>query len=174
MIIDAFQKSKFQYICTQYDNEVDKFINKHAQTRINNELFQKHFKYSEPIDMAKNVMNIRDKDENNDLVNKIKSGLKYLKEEIKQMSKEEREIEKPDKIVEIIEGILKFNEQQEGKGIKVLTRNQMHSRLPISLAHLQAGNNLQKKKKEIRQLLYSLYRSKSMTKQVYNNLVKYI
>ena len=48
----------------------------------------------------------------------------------------------------------------------------MLSRLPISLAQLQAGNNSEKLKNEIRQLLYSLYRSKNMTKQVCNNLIK--
>ena len=48
----------------------------------------------------------------------------------------------------------------------------MLSRLPISLAQLQAGNNPNKLKNEIRQLLYSLYHSKNMTKQVYNNLIK--
>ena len=82
------------------------------------------------------------------------------------MSKEEREIEKPDKIVEIVEDILKFNEQQQqsGKGLKILTPNQMLSRLPITLAQLKAGNNSEKLKNEIRQLLYSLYRSKNMTK----------
>ena len=63
---------------------------------------------------------------------------------------------------------------QQGKGIKILTPNQMLSRLPISLAQLKAGNNSEKLKNEIRQLLYSLYRSKNMTKQVYNNLIKYI
>ena len=63
---------------------------------------------------------------------------------------------------------------QEGKGIKILTPNQMLSRLSISLAQLKAGNNSEKLKNEIRQLLYSLYRSKNMTKQVYNNLIKYI
>ena len=47
---------------------------------------------------------------------------------------------------------------QQGKGIKILTPNQMLSRLPISLAQLQAGNNSEKLKNEIRQLLYSLYR----------------
>ena len=50
----------------------------------------------------------------------------------------------------------------------------MFSRLPIALAQLQAGNNSDKLKNEIRQLLYSLYRSKNMTKQVYNNLLNYI
>ena len=47
----------------------------------------------------------------------------------------------------------------------------MLSRLPISLAQLEAGNNFNKLKNEIRQLLYSLYRSKNMTKQVYNNFL---
>ena len=61
---------------------------------------------------------------------------------------------------------------QQGKGVKILTPNQMLSRLPISLAQLKAGNNSEKLKNEIRQLLYSLYRSKNMTKQVYNNLIK--
>ena len=48
----------------------------------------------------------------------------------------------------------------------------MLSRLPISLAQLKAGNNSEKLKNEIRQLLYSLHRSKNMTKQVFNNLIK--
>ena len=111
--------------------------------------------------------------QNNELVNVINSGLKDLKEEIKKMSKEEIEIEKPDEIVRVVEMILDFNKQnQQGKGLKILTPNQMLSRLPISLAQLEAGNNSEKLKTEIRQLLYSLYRSKNITKQVYNNLMK--
>ena len=74
-----------------------------------------------------------------------------------------------------VEMILNFNKQeQEGKGLKILTPNQMLSRLPIALAQLKAGNNSERLKNEIRQLLYSLYRSENMTKQVYNNLVDYI
>ena len=91
------------------------------------------------------------------------------------MSKEERKIKKPDKIVKVVKKILRFNKQnQKGKGLKILTPSQMISRLPITLAELKAGNNSEKIKNEIRQLLYSLYRSKNMTKQVYNNLIKYI
>ena len=105
----------------------------------------------------------------------INTGLKGLKEEIEKMSKAEWKIKKPDNIVEIVEGILKFNEQQQsGTGLKILTPSQMLRRLPITLAQLQAGNNSEKLKNEIRQLLYSLYRSKNMTKQVYNNLINYI
>ena len=63
---------------------------------------------------------------------------------------------------------------QQGKGLKILTPNQMLSRLPISLAQLKAGNNSEKLKNEIRQLLYSLYRSKKLTKQIYKSLVDII
>ena len=63
---------------------------------------------------------------------------------------------------------------QQGKGIKILTPNQMLSRLPISLAQLKAGNNSEKLKNEIRQLLDSLHRSKSLTKQIYKSLVDII
>ena len=108
-------------------------------------------------------------------MNVINSGLKELKEQIKEMPKKERKIEKSDKIVKIVKRFLKFNKQkQSGEGIKILTPNQMLSRLSISLPQLEAGNNSNKLKNEIRQLLYSLYRSKNMTKQVYNNLIKYI
>ena len=78
-------------------------------------------------------------------------------------------------IVKFVEDILKFNKQnQQGEGINILTPSQMLSRLPITLAQLKAGNNSEKLKNEIRKLLYSLYRSKNITKQVYDNLIKYI
>ena len=86
------------------------------------------------------------------------------------MSKEKIEIEKPYNIVKVVKKILDFN-KQEGQGIKILTPNQMLNRLPIALAQLQAGNNSNKLKNEIRQLLYSLYRSKNMTEQIYKSLV---
>ena len=63
---------------------------------------------------------------------------------------------------------------QERKGFKVLTPNQMLSRLPISLAQLKAGNNSEKLKNRIRQLLYSLYRSNKLTRQLYKSLVDII
>ena len=79
------------------------------------------------------------------------------------------------KILKIVEEILKFNkEKQSGKGLKILTTNQMLSRLPITLAQLKAGNNSEKLNNEIRQLLYSLYRSKKPTKQLYKSLIDII
>ena len=62
----------------------------------------------------------------------------------------------------------------EGQGLNILTPNQMLSRLPITLARLNAGNNSEKLKNEIRQLLYSLYRSKKLTKQLYKCLIDII
>ena len=59
---------------------------------------------------------------------------------------------------------------QRGQGLKILTPQQMLSRLPISLAQLKAGNNSEKLKNEIKQLLYSLYRSKT----IYNDLTNAI
>ena len=66
-------------------------------------------------------------------------------------------------MLNIVEIFLEFNQlNQARKGLKTLTPNQMLSRLPISLAQLNAGNNSEKLKNEIRQLLYSSYRSKKL------------
>ena len=82
------------------------------------------------------------------------------------MSEDEKEIEQPERILKIVKEILEFNRQQQGQGLKILTPNQMLSRLPVTLAQLKAGNNSEKLKNEIRQLLYSLYRSKKLTKSI--------
>ena len=72
----------------------------------------------------------------------------------------------------IVELILWFNQlNQKGQGLKMLTSSQMLSRLPISLAQLKAVNNSEKPKNEIGQILYSLYRSKKLAKNIYKNLV---
>ena len=142
------------------------------ETNINKELFKKYFSFQKPSDMIM-LLNKTNDTEKNKLVSLINSGLKDLKEEIKKMSKGEIENEDPELIVEVVEKILKFNEQnqQKGQGIKILTPSQMLNRLPIALVQLQAGNNSNNLKNEIRQLLYSLYHSKNMTKQIYKSLV---
>ena len=63
---------------------------------------------------------------------------------------------------------------KKGKGLKILTNKQMLNRLPILLTQIQAGNNSKSLKNELRQIIYSLYRSKVLTKTVYNNLIKVI
>ena len=59
---------------------------------------------------------------------------------------------------------------KKGEGLKILTNKQMLNHLPILLAQMEAGNNSIKSKNEARQILYSLYRSKVLTKTVYNNI----
>ena len=66
------------------------------------------------------------------------------------------------------------NGWSSGSGLKILTNKQMLNRLPILLAQIQVGNNSKSLKNEIRQILYLLYRSKVLTKTVYNNLIKSI
>ena len=75
---------------------------------------------------------------------------------------------------EIIKTKAAERRNKTGDGLKILTPDQMLSRLPISLAQLKAGNNSQKLKNKIRQLLYSLYHSKNLTKQLYKSLVQII
>ena len=60
---------------------------------------------------------------------------------------------------------------QSGEGLKILTPKQMFTQLSILLALIKAGNNSRELKNEIRQLLYSLYRSKKISKTVYKNLI---
>ena len=70
-----------------------------------------------------------------------------------------KKIRNKNNMVKIVELVLEFNKlNQLEKGLKILTPNQMLSRLRISLAQLKAGNNSEKLKNKIRQLLYSLYR----------------
>ena len=62
----------------------------------------------------------------------------------------------------------------KGKGLKILTPKQMLQRLPIALVQVKPGNNLESLLNEIRQIVYSLYHSKQITKKVYNNIIKSI
>ena len=153
-------------------------LNKHItdeEKNINEELFKKYFNFQRPSDILMFLNKTNDKETNNELVNMINSGLKDFIKFNKEISEEEKMTEKIDKITKIVKKIYKFNRRiQKGQGIKIITPNQMLSRLPITLAQLKAGNNSEKLKNEIRQLLYSLYRSKNMTQQLHNNLIKHM
>ena len=117
-------------------------------------MFNYYFDFLKLSYLAKKLFEIKAKKKNNDFVKEIKNRWSKLKDEIEKMSEDEKKIKKPDKILKIVEEILRFNKQtQEGKGLKILTANQMLSRLPITLAQLKAGNNSEKLKNEIRKLL---------------------
>ena len=68
---------------------------------------------------------------------------------------------------------VKQNETKE-TGLKILTPKQMLQGSPIAFAQVKAGNNSESLLNEIRQIVYSLYQSKQITKKVYNNLIKSI
>ena len=61
-----------------------------------------------------------------------------------------------------------------GTGLKILTPKKMLQRLPIAIAQVKAGNNSDSLSNEIRQIVYSLYQSKQITKKVYNKIIKSI
>ena len=109
----------------------------------------RHFNFSAPIDLAKKLLETKDKEKNCEFEEEIKNRWSKLKDETEKMSKEEIKHEKPNDILGIINEILDFNKEiqkQQGSSLKILTPNQMLSRLPISLAQLKAGNNSEKLK----------------------------
>ena len=110
---------------------------------------------------------------NKDMVDSINKKLTKMKHIVKNVPKDEVSgVEENEKIIDNVEKILELNSgKQLGKRLKILIPNQMLSRLAITLAQLKAGNNSEKLKNEIRQLLYSLYRSKKLTKQLYKSLI---
>ena len=167
------EENKLEKIKDDY-NKFLKYIENESKG-INYELFKDYFYSSVPSTLAKKLYETKDKKENNELVNVIKSWLIDLKNKIKEMSEDEKKIEKPDKLLKIVKEIFEFNKQKQlGLGLKILTLNQMLSRLQITLAQLKAGNNSEKLQNEIRKLLYSLYRSKKLTQQLYKSLVDII
>ena len=110
------------------------------------------------------------------MVESINKKLTKLKNIVKNVPKDDvSRVEENEKIIDTVERILELNsEKRLGQGLKILTPNQMLSRLTITLAQLKAGNNSEKLKNEIRQLLYFLYRSKKLTKQLYKSLIDII
>ena len=88
-----------EIICNM--NKFNKWFDK-QETDINKKLFKNHFFFQTPSALLKDLYTTNDKEKNRLLVSVINSGLKDLKEKIKEMSEEERKIEKPDKIVKIV------------------------------------------------------------------------
>ena len=159
-IIDLFEKGTFPYKGNVFKTKKEESKEESKKERnkkffkyiedelkdVNYDLFKECFHFEVPTVLAKKY-EIKDKKKNNNLVEPIKIRWSNLKDEMEKMCKKEIENEKPDNILEIVEEILKFNRaKQLGQGLKILTPNQMLSRLPIALAQLKAGNNSEKLK----------------------------
>ena len=116
------------------------------EKNINNKLFKEYFtNYQSPSDMYKKTRETAGA-RNENRVHLIKMVLDKVKKVIENVPENKTfKIEEKEKIINIVERILYFNQQsQAGQGLKILKPNQMLSILPIYLARLKAGNNSEK------------------------------
>ena len=127
--------------------------------------FKNAFNYETPDEMLEYLHSLKWTDDYNQATSLIEESFTDFKDEVEIMSEGDIKY-KGIKILNIIK-IFNFTlkeQKQIWQALKILTPNQMLSRLPITLAQLKAGNNSEKLKNEIRQLLCSLYRSKKIYK----------
>ena len=132
-------------------------IIKKKKENINNVLFKEYFDYSNPDTMIKRL-----KDAGHEKDKSMVKNLNKMQKIFKNVPENKTfKIKENEKVTDIVERILELNSKKQlGLRLKILTPNQILSRLPITLAQLKAGNSSEKLKNEIRQLLYSLYKSK--------------
>ena len=123
-------------------------------------LFSKYFPYEQPDRVVQILHNSKSKADNNSELSLINVSFKYFANKVDEMPTGTNKRDEV-KILGIVNKIL----NQQGQGLKILTPTQMLSRLPIFLAQLKAGNNSEKLKNEIRQLFYSFYKSRKITKK---------
>ena len=137
------------------------------EQNINNELFKAYFTdYQSPSDIYKKLSETKGA-VSEVQVDSIKKVLGKLQRIIDYAPQDDVfKIEENEKIIDILESILCFNQLNQA--------GQMLSRLSITLAQLKAGNNSGKLNNKIRQLLYSLYRSKKLSQNIYKSLVDII
>ena len=131
---------------------------KEEQKNIDINLFKNVFNYESSDKMLKYLHNLKITDDHNKAGSLIDESFINFVEEVRYKLKGDKK-DKGSIILNIVNDILNFTskEQKPGKGLKISTPNQMLCRLSVTLAQLKAGNNTEKLKNEIRQLLYSLY-----------------
>ena len=147
------------------------------EQNVNNVLFKAYFTdYQSLSSMYSKLSETENTEINKIRVNLINKVLTKLKRTIETIPKDDIfKTEDNEKVIDIVERILEFNKQNQiGEGLKILIPSQILSKLPITLAQLKAGNNSETLKNEVRKLLYSLYRSKKLTKAIYNSLINTI
>ena len=184
---------KYEKKKTYIESEIDKFLEKYEYENI----YITYDNYKNKFDtekFTKSLKKLRNKfiginefkKEYNKFMNNVKNfkDFKYNKKK-GSISKNQKRNGKYVRDLEYIDDLYNIkpdsdtskkdsDTSKKGEGLKILTNKQMLNRLPILLAQMQAGNNSKSLKNEIRQILYSLYRSKVLTKTVYNNLIKSI
>ena len=158
------------------------------------ELVDKYFHSNSLKEILKQLKDLRRQNktsvEYNNKMALLIAGLIRLENVIKNIPEDEVKNKELDLLKNIVRKIVDANQivddmapleteeeaekRQHGQGLKTLTPQQMITRLPILLAQLKAGNNSEKLKNEIRQLLHLLYGSKNLSKAIYNSLMNTI
>ena len=169
---------------TYIESEIDKFLEKYGDKNIFISYDENKNKFNTE-EITKSLKKLRNKlinfskfdEENNKFVDNIVK-FEYYKSKKKPgsfSSNQKKMIRYARDLKSIVDLYIHKSDSdasRKGEGLKILTNQQMLNRLPILLAQIEVGNNSIKLKNEARQILYSLYRSKVLTKTVYNNLIK--
>ena len=166
---------------TYIDFEIDKFLETYKDKNIYISFDKNKFNTEKItkslIRLRKKVINFSEFTEGyNKFMNNVE-GFESYKAEKKPGSvstnqkKMRRYVKRLKDIADFYNPVSGSDTSKKGKGLEILTNQQMLNRLPILLAQIQAGNNSQLLRNETRQILYSLYRSKALTKTVYNKLI---
>ena len=171
---------------TYIESEVDKFLEKYEYKNISISYGKDKNKF-DTEEITKSLKKLRNKlinfskfdEEYNKFMDNVVKFEYYKSEKdpgsVSTNQKKMRRYAKGLKVIADLYNIeLGSDTSKKGEGLKILTNKQTLNRFPILLAQIQAGNNSKSLKNEIRQILYLLYRSKVLTKTVYNNLIKSI
>ena len=134
---------------------------KEKQKNIDMSLFKKVFNYKTPDQMLQTLDILETAGSYNQAASSIEDSFEDFGDEVKALPRSD-EKNKGIKLLNITNKILNFSlkkQKQKGQGLKILTPNQMLSRLLISLAQLKAGNDSEKLKNKIRQITKNIYKS---------------
>ena len=152
------------------------------------QLFRIFFSYKNPEELVEALIRVDNEEKYNELLNYLNIKQTILRDQIKTETSVSRT--RLENLVNVVKNILDKRElydnmpeleskisaeqrrNQRGQGLKILTPDQMLNKLTISL--LNAGNNSEKLENKIKQLLYSFYRSKKLTKNIYKDLIDII
>ena len=187
MINKIFDKKYEEYEKKTYiGSEIDKFLEKYEDKNVSISYGKDKNKF-DIEEITKSLKKLRNKlinlSEFNEEYNKFMGNVakfEYYKSEKEpgSVSLNQKKMRRYVKGLEDVADLYKIKSGSDtckkGEGLKILTNKQMLNRLAIFLAQIQAGNNSKSLKNEVRQILCSLYRSKVLTKTVYNNLIKSI
>ena len=184
---EQYEKKKiYIYIYIYIEYEIDKFLEKYEDKNISISYGKDKSKF-DTEEITKSLKKLRnkfinfskfDEEYNTFMDNVVKFEYYKSEKEPGSVSPNQKKMRRYVKGLKDTADLYNINldsdASKKGEGLKILTNKQILNSLPILLAQIQAGHNSKSLKNELRQILYSLYRSKVLTKTEYNNLIKSI